>query len=346
MAPSLGQDVLDARGHLEKAEFSGDRVLQIIGWMFRLGQRFDRVAVSVDGRHAADGAVLQRDDVAAAHPWLEEAARAGVGAYLPYTWAPDSWHVLTVTGLAGERPVARLELEFRADYDTAFATPPVPLMQRVTQIQAGTLFKLDGLRTLRDMLRAVETRNPAAGAADWLDWGCGCGRVTAPLRSRLPEARISGCDIDGEAVAWCRGHVGGVRFETIAPRPPTPYADRSQDVIMAYSIFTHLSAPRQLDWLRECRRLLRPGGLLLATVHGEDAARMVGRPEITAQLAATGLSDDTVDPWLDGVLAPGEYRSVFQAEEYTRRVWAQELDLVDYVPHGSNGLQDLVVLRA
>ena len=338
--------VLDARGHLEKAHFAGDQVLQIIGWMFRLGHRSERIVVSIDGRPAGDGAVVQREDVAAAHPWLKEAARAGVAANVPYSLSPDSWHVLTVTGLAGEQPVASLELEFRGDYDTAFTTPPVHLMQRVTGIRDATLFKLDGLRTLRDMLRAAEIHVPSAGSADWLDWGCGCGRVTAPLRNRLSAAKISGCDVDGEAVAWCRENVDGVSFDTIAPRPPTRYADRSVDVIMAYSIFTHLSAERQLDWLRECRRLLRPGGHLLATVHGWDAARIVGRPEIVAQLEATGLSDDTVDPNLGGVLPPGEYRSVFQAEEYTRRVWGQELQLVDYVPHGSNGFQDLVVLRA
>jgi SAM-dependent methyltransferase len=339
-------EVLDARGHLEKAQFVGDQVLQIIGWMFRLGQRFERIAVSIDGRPAADGAVVPRADVAAAHPWLTEAARAGLAANVPYSWSKDSWHVLTVTGLSGQQAVARLELEFRADYDTRFTTPPVHLMERVTQIRDATLFKLDGLRTLRDMLRGIEAQLPSAGSAHWLDWGCGCGRVTAPLRDRLREAKISACDVDGEAVAWCRESVEGVSFDTIAPAPPTRYAAASVDVIMAYSIFTHLPGQRQLDWLRECRRLLRPGGHLLATVHGWDAARIVGRPPIVAQLQAHGISDETVDPNLDGVLAPGEYRSVFQAEEYTRRVWGQELELVDYVPHGSNGFQDLVVLRA
>ena len=101
----------------------------------------------------------------------------------------------------------------------------------------------------------------------------------------------------------------------------------------------------QIAWLREMKRILAPGGLFLATVAGDFAARFASASEFDVPLEAGGIVDGSPDPSLDGVTPPGYYRSVYQTREYTEREWKRELRVVEYVERGSGGYQDLVVLR-
>ena len=58
--------------------------------------------------------------------------------------------------------------------------------------------------------------------------------------------------------------------------PPLPLPDAHFDVVTAFSVFTHID---ELDspWLLELRRILKPGGLLDATIHDETTWQNKGR---------------------------------------------------------------------
>lgn len=99
-----------------------------------------------------------------------------------------------------------------------------------------------------------------------LDFGCGCGRT-----SRHWQRPISGTDIRPELVAWCQEHLPG-DYTVNDPEPPTLFPDASFDVVYAVSVFTHLTEERQRRWLDEFARIIRPGGLLLLTTHGDRLA--------------------------------------------------------------------------
>lgn len=103
-------------------------------------------------------------------------------------------------------------------------------------------------------------------SVDVLDFGCGCGRT-----SREWRRPIHGTDIRPELVAWCAEHLPGV-YAVNDPEPPTRYSDFSFDVVYAVSVFTHLTVDRQRRWLAEYARIIRPGGLLLLTTHGDRLA--------------------------------------------------------------------------
>ncbi|HAT59452.1 MAG TPA: class I SAM-dependent methyltransferase, partial [Opitutae bacterium] len=63
---------------------------------------------------------------------------------------------------------------------------------------------------------------------------------------------------------------------------PTRYRSSSFDFIYAFSVFTHLTHELQTLWMAEMRRLLKPDGLLLITVHGDHYLNHLSESEKAA----------------------------------------------------------------
>src|SRR5690606_17363810 len=181
-------------------------------------------------------------------------------------------------------------------------TPPPHLMIRVSGNDAPETF----LRVGRESAEILMNRARAYcrhEVADVLDWGCGPGRVASQIAVLYPDVRLRGCDPDGEAIAWCRETIPG-EFTTSDLYPPLPYEDGSCDAVCGLSVMTHLRRRVQRVWLKEPARVLRSGGLLLATVHGRAAA---ARFEV---FELRGIEDHYLDPYMAGVLPAEYYRTV------------------------------------
>jgi len=101
-----------------------------------------------------------------------------------------------------------------------------------------------------------------------LDFGCGCGRI-ARWFSDLPRPQINGCDYNSELVEWCDTNLGFMQARKTELRPPLPYQNDSFDFLYACSVFTHLPVELAGRWMAEFRRVIKPGGLIWFTVHGE-----------------------------------------------------------------------------
>ena len=117
-------------------------------------------------------------------------------------------------------------------------------------------------------------QTPIAELELW-DFGCGWGRILRFFMRDIPHGQLRGCDCWPEIVAvagrdnrWCE-------FRTISPLPETAYASHSFDLIYLYSVFSHLSEKAHLAWVAEFRRLLRPGGLLVATTRSANFLRLL-----------------------------------------------------------------------
>jgi SAM-dependent methyltransferase len=108
-------------------------------------------------------------------------------------------------------------------------------------------------------------------ARDILEWGCSTGRVLRHFTDLPNETRLWGCDIDENAIDWAQRHFEGrFRYFSTTLEPHLPVADSSFDFIYGISIFTHIS--HNIDtWLMELRRIVRPGGAVLVTIHDEKS---------------------------------------------------------------------------
>ncbi|MDE3253928.1 MAG: class I SAM-dependent methyltransferase [Bacteroidota bacterium] len=108
-----------------------------------------------------------------------------------------------------------------------------------------------------------------AGYENILDWGCGTGRITRHLQKVFPTAQIFGCDTNDRRMEWNQRHPMGIHFSTIALVPPTLYSTAFFDLIIGFSVLTHIDAESQDAWIAELYRILKPGGLLWLTTQGE-----------------------------------------------------------------------------
>jgi SAM-dependent methyltransferase len=118
------------------------------------------------------------------------------------------------------------------------------------------------VRALRDLDRLIKDRGRASPVV--VDVGCGFGRSFKLLRDRFAPQRLIGIDIEPEilAAATSRAQRDGVAVEILqASNSNLPLADRSADIVFCHQTLHHLVA--QEAALREFRRVLKPGGMLL-----------------------------------------------------------------------------------
>ncbi len=356
-----------ARGYLEGiAVVEGG--FRVNGWMLLPDKEFGSISVYWNGELVGSADAELRQDVASVFPWIPHAGRSGFLFRLPkaITEATRIGRV-DLLGCRDGRPIARMSSLFRPDLDTVVPTPPSDLMERVADTQVPQFFKMGGLKSFGEFVDAMSSHCDLRAVRRVLDWGCGCGRVTVHflLEPNMPE--VFGCDIDPDAIAWCSNHLQPGNFSRIEAWPPTPYKDATFDLVIAYSVFTHLARDVQKAWLAEMKRIIAPGGLFLASTHGEFAAlftfpkssgesesqrglvqnikNIVARVRWGTGIPRDGIFDGMSDPALKGIAPEGYYRGVFQTREYTIREWSKYFEILEYIERGTGNFQDLVVMR-
>jgi SAM-dependent methyltransferase len=135
------------------------------------------------------------------------------------------------------------------------------------------------------------------------DLGCGVGAVTAELSRRVgPSGWVVGIDLSGDQLAQARVRLYGPAYSHVsfvqASATDTRLPDGSFDLIYCRFLLLHLVEPEEA--LREMRRLLRPGGIVVCedgdlTSAGSEPASALGLfAELFGRLGPTRSVDYTL----------------------------------------------------
>lgn len=195
-----------------------------------------------------------------------------------------------------------------------------------------------------------------------LDFGCGAGRLLRYFLLFRPEHQYFGCDVNADAIAWLRDSFAPADFATILPTPPTPYASGQFDVVYGWSIFTHYNEALHFAWLVELRRITRPGGLVLLTVHNDTLVSRYGiEPPLVETMRQRGGDYEAIvreyrdrgfafwHAYGDGAKAAGidpeTFGMAFISPDYIRAHWQHGFTVEEIVTDIAPRWQDLVVLR-
>jgi SAM-dependent methyltransferase len=164
-----------------------------------------------------------------------------------------------------------------------FPVPPSALCFETLGHVSASEYLASGERHARLVTDLAREANVPADP-DVLEWGCGCARILRHLRAAgIGQGRLAGCDVDPQLVAWCRDALPALDVRCNGAEPPLPFEDATFDLVYHYSVLTHLTQEHARRWVDDIARVLRDGGVMIGTTHGERYADML-LPEERARI--------------------------------------------------------------
>lgn len=115
-----------------------------------------------------------------------------------------------------------------------------------------------------------EHNNDFTGYQDILDIACGPGGWVQEVAFANPDIEVTGVDISQAMIAYAKQqaqiqHLDNAHFQVMDIVKPLTFNDHSFDLVNARAIVGFMSPATWPILLRECRRILRPGGTLRLT---------------------------------------------------------------------------------
>jgi len=242
------------------------------------------------------------------------------------------------------------------DYDAEFGQyisllqlreklPPIP--PKALQIRVAGAYYPEFFKHGRDMFCDIENILQTQGLSAFnfdriLDFGCGCGRFLIPLSYLMPPGKLSGTDIDEQAIQWLKENYACFNDLSVNGfAPPTRYLEGTFDFVYSISIFSHLPEEMQHAWLKELSRIIRPGGHGVFTVQGENFFHLLGKSS-RKELLEKGFFYKK-GRGTDGL--PEFYQTAFHTYEYIQREWSRHFEVVAIHAKGVGHHQTAVLVR-
>lgn len=242
--------------------------------------------------------------------------------------------------------------------------PPPELVEMVIGVRDQERFLKTGEETA-GIIRSVLKQNAISlkQVDPVLDFGCGVGRVIRHLRKDGIE--LHGTDYNPRLISWCQNNLPFASFEVNPLEGPLRYPDRRFSFVYCWSVFTHLTERQGLYWMREIRRVLKPGGLLFFTTSGEpylanywQAYRRhlegTGQHEYLREIFKkygeeklrhhTPLTGEQTERFQNGqMVVVAEERAgenacaAFHPESYVKGTLTNGFEILDFLPGGAGG---------
>jgi SAM-dependent methyltransferase len=215
---------------------------------------------------------------------------------------------------------------------TASSEAPSPPLELATRVFTVTGFNSDPMRAYEEM--GAQTRQALERVLpdDWsfegkrvLDFGSGAGRTLRHFLGEAESAEFWGTDIDRPSIEWLDANLCPPLHAWQAEhRPPLGLEHGSFDLIWAISVFTHLT-DNSTAWLLEMHRLLKPGGLMIATfMGGQNYEYFAGEPWEPERVGRASMFHTRA--WDDGGPV------VFMSEWWVREHWGRAFEVVEIAP--------------
>lgn len=212
-------------------------------------------------------------------------------------------------------------------------------------------FLLSG-KTAADELRSILHQNGVVLSPRdaVLDWGCASGRVIRHFAEEARTAEFWGVDLDARLIAWDKENLSPpFHFLTGSAYPHLPFEDATFALIYAFSVFTHIEHLPDL-WLMEMRRMLRPRGLAVFSVHTEETVALMNgdpRGEALRRYLPSGLTPGDIASHQITVVSRSGWQPTltFYRSDWLWREWGRYFDVVEIRPAPPNSKQPAVVLR-
>ena len=125
--------------------------------------------------------------------------------------------------------------------------------------------------------------------------------------------------------------------------PCLPIPDGYFDALTAFSVFTHIDE-LESAWLLELRRVLKPRGLLYATIHDEAYWLQMSDAVVSAIRRSPNGADVTADSPFPIERTAYHFSedtyyscNVFHPHDYIRREWGRFFDILEITPKGHFG---------
>ncbi len=186
----------------------------------------------------------------------------------------------------------------------------------------------DGWRTMSELMQLLERADrPLLKIDSILEFAAGFGRFTRHLVKAMP-GRVTCSDVMPGSVDFLREQFGVEAFQS-SHNPEEIIVDNRYELVFVLSMFTHLPPQMWVPWLQSLRDFVKPGGLLVFSVHNEDIVREGGLnfPENGVHFIPSSES-----PALDGNIYGTTFttknfvedcvRSVFDADSFIFQTFA------------------------
>ncbi len=153
--------------------------------------------------------------------------------------------------------------------------------------------------------KRYEFAAPLCDGKDVLDAGCGVGYGAEVLATRA--RRVVGVDLDAEAIAYARRRYGAPNVEFVqGDLLALELPDGDFDVVCSFETIEHV--PDHERYLREVRRVLRPGGVFVVSTPRADATtRRPANPHHEVELSRADF-EALLRRHFDAVELFGQYR--------------------------------------
>jgi len=199
----------------------------------------------------------------------------------------------------------------------------------------------DGWRTLSELMLLLEAVDrPLLKMGSVLEFASGHGRFTRHLVKALGRERVAVSDVVADAVSFSRAAFGVNAFASAA-RPEDLNWPARYELIFVLSLFSHLPHGSWGRWLKRLLDAVAPGGLLVFSTHGEEAARRQNlRLDEQGFFFAASSESQVIDAQ--------EYGTAFTAPAYVRAQmaeWAGQAQLLRFAPVWFWHHQDAWVLK-